>query len=112
MLIAAWNGSREASRATFDCLSLARSRTRSCGSSSSTARAAMSSLTASDARAVPPWDEALAGFGVKQGGRSSAEEILHYAGEFNADLLTLGCYGHSRLRRRFSAAPRRISCGR
>ena len=31
-------------------------------------------------------------------GRSVSDEILKAAGEFGADLLVVGCYGHSRLR--------------
>ena len=50
--------------------------------------------------------EAFARHGVKplplsvsrSDGRSVAEEILKHAAEFGADLLALGCFGHSRLR--------------
>ena len=45
----------------------------------------------------------------KAEGRSTPEEILNYAAEFRADLLALGCYGHSRLRETvFGGATTRI----
>jgi nucleotide-binding universal stress UspA family protein len=42
-------------------------------------------------------------------GRSVAEEILKNAADFGADLLVVGCYGHSRLRETvFGGATTRI----
>ena len=42
-------------------------------------------------------------------GRSVPEEVLKAAGEFGADMLVLGCYGHSRLRETvFGGATTRI----
>jgi nucleotide-binding universal stress UspA family protein len=42
-------------------------------------------------------------------GRNVSEEILKLAGEMGADLLVLGCYGHSRLREAvFGGATTRI----
>lgn len=96
-VLVAWNGSREASRATFDCLSLLQP------------GAEVSVAVVDSARGSASLDavvRTLARHGVtaspvsltKSDGRSTAEEILKHAGEFGADLLVLGCYGHSRLR--------------
>jgi nucleotide-binding universal stress UspA family protein len=42
-------------------------------------------------------------------GRSTSDEILKFAAEVDADLLVLGCYGHSRLRETvFGGATTRI----
>ncbi len=107
-VLIAWNGSREASRAAFDCLSLLQP------------EAEMRIIVVDNPRGnatLTAVARALSRHGVKpvpvsvskSEGRSSGEEILNYAGEFGADLLTLGCYGHSRLRETvFGGATTRI----
>jgi nucleotide-binding universal stress UspA family protein len=107
-VLAAWNGSREAARALFDCLPLLQP------------EAELRILVVDNARGnatLTAVARALARHGLdplpltvsKSEGRSSAEEILAYAAETRADLLTLGCYGHSRLRETvFGGATKRI----
>jgi nucleotide-binding universal stress UspA family protein len=96
-VLVAWNGSREASRSVFDCLSLLQP------------GAEVRLLTVDSPRGdstLRRLAEALSRHGVeplpltisKSGGRSTSDEILGHAKEFGADLLVLGCYGHSRLR--------------
>lgn len=96
-VLIAWNGSREAARAAFDCLALL-------------APGAEMTLLAVDspkgAATMQPMLRALSRHGLqpvaaqisRSEGRSTSEEILKSAAEFEADLLVLGCYGHSRLR--------------
>jgi nucleotide-binding universal stress UspA family protein len=107
-VLIAWNGSRESSRATFDCLSLLDSEAEvrvlvvDSTRGNSTLAAITRSLTRRGVKAVPVSIS-------KAEGRSTPEEILAYATEFNADLLALGCYGHSRLRETvFGGATTRI----
>jgi nucleotide-binding universal stress UspA family protein len=96
-VLVAWNGSREASRAVFDCLSLLQP------------DAELQLLSVDSPRGNATLDalrEALSRHGVapiataatRGEGRAVPEEILKVAAEFRADLLALGCYGHSRLR--------------
>jgi nucleotide-binding universal stress UspA family protein len=95
--LVAWNGSREASRAVYDCLALLRPDAELCllTVDSSRGDSTLSSLA-----------EALARHGLKvvaktvskSEGRATGEEILKQAADYRADLLALGCYGHSRLR--------------
>jgi nucleotide-binding universal stress UspA family protein len=95
-VLVAWNGSREASRATFDCLALLQPDTdlRLATVDSPRGDATLAALTHSLTRhGVTPRPISMS----KSEGRSTAEEILKYAAEFQADLLVLGCYGHSRL---------------
>ncbi len=107
-VLVAWNGSREASRATFDSLSLLQP-------------GAELRLVAVDSprgdATMPPIVRALSRHGLqpipasitRSEGRSVSEEILKFAAEFGADLLVLGCYGHSRLRETvFGGATTRI----
>jgi nucleotide-binding universal stress UspA family protein len=107
-VLVAWNGSREASRAAFDCLSLLQP------------GAEMKVLSVDSTRG----DATLAAIGgaierhglnpelasvSRSEGRSVPEEILKAAADFQADLLALGCYGHSRLRETvFGGATTRI----
>jgi len=96
-VLVAWNGSREASRAVFDSLPLLQP------------GAEMRLLTVDS----PRGDSTLAGLtyalrrhgvnalplsSTKSDGRSTAEEILKSAAEFGADMIAVGCFGHSRLR--------------
>jgi nucleotide-binding universal stress UspA family protein len=54
------------------------------------------------------WAPATASL-TRSEGRSVAEEILRDAAAFGADLLAVGCYGHSRLRETvFGGATTRI----
>jgi nucleotide-binding universal stress UspA family protein len=96
-VLVAWNGSREASRAAFDCLALLQP------------QAELHLLAVDSPRGdstLSRLAQAFSRHGVKpvtlsaskSDGRSVAEEILTHASEFGADLLALGCYGHSRLR--------------
>lgn len=95
-VLVAWNGSRESSRATFDSLSLlqpdAEVRILTVDSTRGNATLASISrtLTRHGAKTHPVTIS-------KSDGRSTADEILKYGSEFGADLLVLGCYGHSRL---------------
>lgn len=107
-VLVAWNGSREASRAAFDCLSLLRTDAEMRIISVDTPRgnATLAAIAHTISRhGLKPQPVSVS----KSEGRSSAEEILKYAGEFGADLLVLGCYGHSRLRETvFGGATTRI----
>ncbi len=96
-VLVAWNGSREASRAVFDCLPLLQP------------DAQLHLLTVDSPRGdstLSRLAQTLSRHGIKpltlstskSDGRSTAQEILKHAGEFGADLLALGCFGHSRLR--------------
>jgi nucleotide-binding universal stress UspA family protein len=96
-VVVAWNGSREAARACFDCLPLLQpsGELRLLVVGSTRGNATLSALTrALQRHGVKPMPFSAS----KSEGRTSAEEILGHAGEFGADLLVLGCYGHSRLR--------------
>jgi nucleotide-binding universal stress UspA family protein len=96
-VVVAWNGSRESARACFDGLSLL-------------ARDGTIALVAVDSprgeASIEAMARTLGRHGLdparvsltRQSGRGVVEEILAYAGEFDADLIVLGCYGHSRLR--------------
>ncbi len=107
-VLAAWNGSREASRAVFDCISLLQP------------DAEIQLLSVDSARGDSTMGaicDALSRHGVnatsssatRGEGRSVPEEILKVAADFQADLLVLGCYGHSRLRETvFGGATTRI----
>jgi nucleotide-binding universal stress UspA family protein len=96
-VIVAWNGSREAARACFDALGLLRP-------------AASLALVAVDSprgeASIEPMRRTLMRHGLepaavrrtRKDGRTVVEEILNYARESSADMIVLGCYGHSRLR--------------
>ena len=107
-VLVAWNGSREASRATFDCLSLLEpdAQMRILVVDSTRGNATLTAVARALSRhGVEPVPVSVS----KSEGRATADEILHYAGEFRADLLALGCYGHSRLRETvFGGATTRI----
>ena len=107
-VLVAWNGSREASRAAFDCLPLLQpgAEMRILVVDNARGNATLTAIARSLSRhGVEPVPVSVS----KGEGRSSADEILHYASEFRADLLTLGCYGHSRLRETvFGGATTRI----
>lgn len=96
-VLVAWNGSREASRSTFDCLPLLQpdAEVHLLAVDSPRGDSTLSSLAHALSRhGVKPTPLSVS----KSDGRSTAEEILKHASEFGADLLALGCYGHSRLR--------------
>jgi nucleotide-binding universal stress UspA family protein len=107
-VLAAWNGSREASRAAFDCISLLQP------------AAELQLLSVDSLRGdatIGAMTDALSRHGItptatsasRGEGRSVPEEILKAAADFQADLLVLGCYGHSRLRETvFGGATTRI----
>jgi nucleotide-binding universal stress UspA family protein len=107
-VLVAWNGSREASRAAFDCLSLLEpdAEMRIVVVDNPRGNATLTAIARAFSRhGLQPIPVSLS----KSEGRSSAEEILRYAAEFGADLLSLGCYGHSRLRETvFGGATTRI----
>jgi nucleotide-binding universal stress UspA family protein len=93
----AWNGSREVARAVFDSLPLLR-------------QGVSLRLVAVDSprgdATLEPMARTLSRHGIeataisisRSDGRSVSDEILKAAAEFEADLLIVGCYGHSRLR--------------
>jgi len=107
-VLVAWNGSREASRAVFDCLPLLQE------------NAELKLLTVDSPRGdatLAAIAEALSRHGVnavtasatRSEGRTVPEEILKAAADFGADLLVVGCYGHSRLKETvFGGATTRI----
>ena len=95
-VVVAWNGSREAARACFDALSLL------------TPGAVLSLVSVDSPRgtsSIKPMAAALERHGyspeaisrTRSEGRGVVDEILKYAGEFGADLVVVGCYGHSRI---------------
>ena len=95
-VLVAWNGSREASRATFDSLSLLQpdAEIRLLTVDSARGDATLAAITRSLTRhGVKSQAVSVS----KSEGRSTAEEILKNASECEADLLVLGCFGHSRL---------------
>jgi len=95
--LVAWNGSREAARAAFDSLQLMQP--------GAALKLVAVDSTRGDAT-LAAMAKALSEHGVKaeaaslsrSDGRSAADEVLKAAAEFQADILILGCYGHSRLR--------------
>ncbi len=96
-MLVAWNGSREATRAAFDGIALLRpdSEVHVLAVDSPRGDSTLQRLARTLARhGIKPQTFSTS----KSDGRSVAEEILKHAGEFGADLLALGCYGHSRLR--------------
>jgi nucleotide-binding universal stress UspA family protein len=107
-VLVAWNGSREASRATFDCLSLLQpgAEVQLLAVDSPRGEATLEALReALSLHGVEP----LATATTRGEGRSVPEEILKVAADFEADLMALGCYGHSRLRETvFGGATTRI----
>jgi nucleotide-binding universal stress UspA family protein len=107
-VLIAWNGSREAARSAFDCLPLLQpnAEVRLLAIDSPRGNATMSAIT----RALGRHGVAAVGAsGTRSEGRSTAEGILKAAADFGADLLVLGCYGHSRLRETvFGGATTRI----
>jgi nucleotide-binding universal stress UspA family protein len=107
-VLVAWNGSREASRAAFDCLSLLQpgAKLKLLSVDSPRGEATLAAIAAALARhGVKPETMSAA----RSEGRSVPEEVLKAAADFGADLLALGCYGHSRLRETvFGGATTRI----
>jgi len=107
-VLVAWNGSREASRAAFDCLSLLApdAELRLLTVDSPRGEATLGAITGALTRhGVTPSVASVS----RGDGRSVPEEILKCAADFGADLLALGCYGHSRLRETvFGGATTRI----
>lgn len=95
-VLIAWNGSRESSRAAFDSLSMLQpgAEVGIITVDSTRGNATLAAIAQSFSRhGAKPHPLSIS----KSEGRSTADEILKYAGEFKADLLALGCYGHSRL---------------
>jgi nucleotide-binding universal stress UspA family protein len=107
-VVVAWNGSREAARATFDSLPLlsADAEIRLVSIDSSRGDVSIGPMTAAlKRRGRAPVAASIS----RSEGRSTPEEILKFATDFGADLLVLGCYGHSRLRETvFGGATTRI----
>jgi nucleotide-binding universal stress UspA family protein len=107
-VLVAWNGSREAARSAFDCLPLlaADAELRLLAVDSPRGSATMNAIVRVLGRHGV---QAVGASGSRSEGRSTAEEILKAAVDFGADLLVLGCYGHSRLRETvFGGATTRI----
>jgi nucleotide-binding universal stress UspA family protein len=107
-VLIAWNGSREASRAAFDCLPLLHpdAEVRIIAIDSPRGEATLSAIT----EAVLRHGVRAVGSAVsRREGRNVSGEIIELAGEMSADLIVLGCYGHSRLREAvFGGATTRI----
>jgi nucleotide-binding universal stress UspA family protein len=96
-VLVAWNGSREATRAAFDSLMLVQpdAEVRLLVVDSSRGDATLAGITRALSRqGVNPLPLTVS----RSEGRSVGEEILKQAADFGADLLALGCYGHSRVR--------------
>lgn len=97
----AWNGSREAARATFDALPILLNATEvKVLSLDQEALMGRTNFTPSDAITVN-----LVRHGIKaeashypSDGAGAGEALLSYAAEFGSDLLVMGCYGHTRFR--------------
>jgi nucleotide-binding universal stress UspA family protein len=107
-VLVAWNGSREAARAAFDCLPLLRPNAslQLLSVDSTRGDATLRAMTDTLSR----HGKAATAVSISRSeGRSTSEEILRAAAEFRADLLALGCYGHSKLRETvFGGATTRI----
>lgn len=107
-VLVAWNGSREAARAAFDSLSLigAGAVVHLVTVESSRGEASLDAMT----RALSRHDvKAGSGSLTRSGGGNVIDAILKFGAEFEADLLVVGCYGHSRLRETvFGGATTRI----
>ncbi len=107
-VLIAWNGSREASRAAFDCLALLRPDAEVQILSVDSGRGDATLNAIADALARHGFNP-VATSTARGEGRSVPEEILKAAADHGADLLALGCYGHSRLRETvFGGATTRI----
>jgi nucleotide-binding universal stress UspA family protein len=100
-VLIAWNGRREAARAVFDALPILQRAT------AVRVVAAKASDERFDADDIPAGDicSALALHGVtceagiaNRSGQHAGDVLLAEAREFAADLLVMGCYGHSRVR--------------
>lgn len=101
-VVVAWNGSREAVRAVFDALPLLVA-----AKSVTLLTITKGRIQTDDLDSVPAADiaHALARHGVKcelqrsvAAGLEIEEELLSRAADASADLIVMGCYGHSRLR--------------
>ncbi len=107
-VLIAWNGSREAARAAFDCLSLLQpgAELRLVSIDSSRGDATLEAMAAAlKRRGLAPATTST----THTEGKTVPEDILTFAEEWNADLIALGCYGHSRLRETvFGGATTRI----
>ena len=100
-VLLAWNDTREAARATFDALPLL-------GSAETVMVAQVDDSTSGgDGRALPRTDicKAMARHGVRcallpviAAANGTGGTLLQTAERRDADLLVMGCYGHSRLR--------------
>jgi nucleotide-binding universal stress UspA family protein len=96
-VLIAWNGSREAARVAFDCIPLIKSggELRVVTVDSPRGETSLAALAEALSRhGVTPVTASL----TRSDGRSVADEILRDAAAFGADLVAVGCYGHSRLR--------------
>ena len=106
--LVAWNGSREVGRAVFDSLSLLEPGValRMVAVDSPRGDATLEAMSRTLSR---HGIEAAAASLTRSDGRSVSDEVLKAAAEFGADLLVVGCYGHSRLRETvFGGATTRI----
>jgi len=107
-VLIAWNGSREAARSAFDSLALLQpdAEVKFVAVDSPRGAATMDAIARAFSRRGV---NAAAAAVSRSQGRSVPEEILRGAAEFGADLVVLGCYGHSRLRETvFGGATTRI----
>lgn len=100
-VLVAWNGRREAARAVFDALPILKD-------SASTKVVWVNSQSEGEATRLLPANDicfALARHGVKcdrtkqlSSELDAGETLMACAKDFGADLIVMGCYGHSRLR--------------
>ena len=102
-VLIAWDGGREAARATFDAMPLLRQ-------AEKVRLVSVNGSQQDPVRQFTPGDEIAAtlsrhkipveAHSFESSQRSVAEELHAQMLEFGADLLVMGCYGHSRFRER------------
>lgn len=100
-VLVAWNATRECARATFDALPLLRSATKvtflTVGSDSGDAKP--ESETEDYLKATLKRHDINVVFKTTQSdGMSAGDTLIKYTGDQKADLIVMGCYGHSRMR--------------
>lgn len=97
-IVVAWDGSREASRATFDALPILQAASTVC------ILTLLDRLESPLAAQAEDFASALKRHGIKTElalvgatGKPDGEELFAYAAKRNCDMLVMGFYGHSRL---------------
>jgi nucleotide-binding universal stress UspA family protein len=97
LVVIAWNGAREAARAAFDSLPLLdpAGEVHLVAVDSARGEATLAAMTRALARRGVTAEPRSV---TRTDGRGVAEEVLKLCADLGADLLVMGCYGHSRLR--------------